>query len=240
MTAVQTEQPKQSSSICSRAVIPAPWCRSTVGCLAQNALWRWNGSILRSLWSAELLIKREQAVLGSPEMSFHLLASQSFIHSFTVQNMWLQWGFKALLIYSFSPDLFKLAPDSYGFTCTPVLCSEVDSLSLSRSRMEGSDCTGGATGQGLFRSAQGLQVVGGGRTCLLVTAKLFTCYCSENCEENQACLWEEGWCWLVRHHFHFLLVLNREYDTCGYGSSFGVSYSTRLPQTTRYCHHPLI
>lgn len=51
--------------------------------------------------------------------------------------------------------------------------------------MEGSDCTGGATGQGLFRSAQGLQVVGGGRTCLLVTAELFTCYCSKTAKKTQ-------------------------------------------------------
>lgn len=127
MTGIRTEQPKQSSRVCRRAVIPAPWCRSTVGCLAQThcedeMLPYWDPCAALSCSSRGSSSGISRDVISSARISI--------IHSFTVQNMWLRWGFKALLIYSFSPDLFKLASDSYCYTCTPVLCSEVDSLAV--------------------------------------------------------------------------------------------------------------
>lgn len=185
----------------SRAVTPAPPCRSTVGCPAQNALRRW-------------IIKREQPVLGSPEISFLLLASQSFIHS--PNKTWdSSEALQPLLIYVLSPDLFKIASDRYCLTCTPVLCG-------------GKSIWTGAAGSGRRKSVPS-------GDCKVIYMLLL-----QNCEENQACLWEQEWTWRVHPDFHFLLVLHRGYDKCGYGSSFRVSYSTRLPQMTHYCHHPLI
>lgn len=188
MTTVQAEQPYGRT-----AVIPALWRGSAlteqrVASSIHTVKMKWfHTEILLHRWAAHL--SRGETSLGSVEVSSQPLVSHSFSHCpkhatpVRVGAKIEQLRFKSAETHYFA--LFKLA--SYCYTYTPVLAGSTLQCAvgswlvccLTRSwRVEGSYCISGP-GLGHFSFAQGLRVVGGWRTCLLVTAKLFTCYDSE-------------------------------------------------------------